>query len=146
MTWYRDLAPCPYFHLGKTKLKAVGWLARGHRFPTGQLDPEVREHLDGIIRISPVVVVYRGLHSCDFCPDRDPGFPGSFANYFIPGIDVVYAVPAMIRHYIDAHQYLPPEEFCEAVINCPLGSAAYEARIAALEPVLLRYRWSRLGP
>jgi hypothetical protein len=143
MTWYQDLAPCSYFHLcGKDHLKAIGWLEAGRPFKTGQMDPQIRERLDGIIRIAPITVLYCGLHPCDFCPP-DPstewGRLESSANYFVPGMGTIYAIPGMIRHYIDAHRYLPPDEFRDAVANCPLDPEAYVAAVVAVEPALLRY-------
>ncbi|MFZ3217848.1 MAG: hypothetical protein WA192_17440 [Candidatus Acidiferrales bacterium] len=39
--------------------------------------------------------------------------------------------PSMILHYIDVHDYEPPEVFWEAVMNCPeMGSEAYRQALA----------------
>jgi hypothetical protein len=38
---------------------------------------------------------------------------------YVPGESVIYVTPASISHAIDAHGYLPPEEFCRAVMACP---------------------------
>jgi hypothetical protein len=40
-------------------------------------------------------------------------------NIFIPGDGCVYAAPELIVHYIEEHQYLPPPNFCAAVVACP---------------------------
>ena len=40
-------------------------------------------------------------------------------NLYVPTNQVVYVAPSMIVHYIDAHSYLPPTEFCDAVMLCP---------------------------
>jgi hypothetical protein len=37
------------------------------------------------------------------------------AEFRVKGSGVVYAVPQLALHYIAAHGYLPPSEFCEAV-------------------------------
>ncbi len=38
MAWYADLTPCDYFGAQLQEvLLAVGWLERGHAFPTGSL-------------------------------------------------------------------------------------------------------------
>ena len=48
------------------------------------------------------------------------------SNLFIPGAGFVYAAPGLIAHYIDAHQYQPPPDFCAAVPSCPpMGTAPY---------------------
>jgi hypothetical protein len=52
------------------------------------------------------------------------------ANIFIPGVGIVYAVPRLILHYIDTHQYQPPTAFCDAVLACPpMRSAQYFAAL-----------------
>jgi hypothetical protein len=41
------------------------------------------------------------------------------SNLFIPGENCVYVASSMILHYIDVHDYEPPEVFWEAVMNAP---------------------------
>ena len=49
-----------------------------------------------------------------------------FRNLWIPGKDVIYVAPELIVHYIEAHAYRPPDEFCKAVCRCPdMTSAKY---------------------
>src|SRR5438874_9017018 len=48
----------------------------------------------------------------------------------VPGEDCLFVAPEMVAHYVDAHQYRPPEEFVEAVLECPdLGTPAYAAAV-----------------
>src|SRR5712664_4095502 len=47
--------------------KAIGWLARGHAFPTANPNEEVLDLLWLYCSIS--VAPTRGLHDCEFCPD-----------------------------------------------------------------------------
>ena len=42
------------------------------------------------------------------------------ANLYIPHNGKIYVCPELITHYINAHHYEPPQEFCEAVLACPL--------------------------
>ena len=37
----------------------------------------------------------------------------------VPGARGVYETPQLVIHYIEAHNYQPPAEFCEAVLACP---------------------------
>ena len=41
------------------------------------------------------------------------------ANVFVPSDEAIYVAPSLVLHYIDAHAYLPPEEFRRAVEACP---------------------------
>ena len=36
-----------------------------------------------------------------------------------PWKDSLFIAPPMVGHYMEAHSYLPPEDFIEAVLNCP---------------------------
>jgi hypothetical protein len=38
---------------------------------------------------------------------------------FIPGNGRIYVCPELIVHYMNAHGYAPPAEFCDAVLACP---------------------------
>jgi hypothetical protein len=60
--------------------------------------------------------MFCGMHECDFCQFQG-GVGGN--NIFIPHNGKIYVCPELITHYINAHQYLPPNEFIEAVSICP---------------------------
>jgi hypothetical protein len=45
--------------------------------------------------------------------------PVGSSNVFVPADGVVYVAPSLALHYIDAHEYLPPEPFQRAVMACP---------------------------
>jgi hypothetical protein len=46
--------------------------------------------------------------------------PGtSRKDLYVPANQVIYVAPELIVHYIDAHQYLPPQVFIDAVLACP---------------------------
>jgi hypothetical protein len=51
---------------------------------------------------------------CAYVPEQ----AGSHELY-IPGDGCVYATPDLVVHYMNAHGYLPPLEFCIAVSACP---------------------------
>lgn len=70
----------------------------------------------------------RGWHNCAFCllpsgiiqlAHKGKTIEMGVNNLFVPGDGFLYVAPSLIAHYINAHRYAPPEEFCEAVIKCP---------------------------
>jgi len=131
MTYYEDMTPCPYFGSGNCwQLKAIGWLDAEHPRPTGDVD---RAFVDRLIELlvnpwQPYVLA--GYHPCPFC--RISRGPSTFAttqgdgylslggnNLFVPGNGCLFVAPSTIIHYIDAHDYAPPLEFQQAVLDCP---------------------------
>jgi len=118
MTWYRDLATCDYFGGGASGcLKAVGWLERGKDFPRGDTDPKVFDRLVKLLHDPFQPAVIMGSHECDLC--QFPGQHIGTTNLFVPANETIYVCPELILHYIDAHWYNPPDEFCQAVLACP---------------------------
>jgi len=139
MAYFRDMTVCTYFtgaaHLDWfCRLIAIGWLESGHEFSTGPADSRILEKLS-LLRLEfgamfPAIA-YRGLHVCSLCGDKEP-LSGSHINLFVPTTGFVYAAPARIDHYIEAHQYVPPEHFVDALIECPNPkSAEYRAAMAS---------------
>jgi hypothetical protein len=91
----------------------IGWLDRGHEFPTGTLDPGVVEMLNHMCQSSRYLLE-RGYFPCGVCNGK-PGFVSVNAQIRIQGEGVVYASPARLSHYIVKHNYLPPQAFVDAV-------------------------------
>lgn len=44
--------------------------------------------------------------------------PHGTKNLFLPGPEVIFVCLALIMHYVNAHSYCPPVEFCAAVLRC----------------------------
>jgi hypothetical protein len=122
MTHYPDLTPCAY--LGPEYAGAcrwVGWLAAERDYPKGRLTP--REHA-ALNRLSqkpfPVSMTF-GRHQCEFC-----GLPLSTSDLFLPSGTKLLVAPGGILHYVEVHDYLPPQQFRRAVLECPaMDSRAY---------------------
>lgn len=136
MAWYPDLSMCSYFgpEFGACLL-AVGWLERGHSFPTGSVDPAVYARLLELLKNPWEPAITLGFHRCDLCLYE--GVPGK-RNLFIPADGKVLVCPELITHYMNAHAYQPPEEFCRAVLACPaMRSMAYlKALLADARPLV----------
>ncbi len=116
MAWFEDLAPCSYFMPEWTFLRAIGWLEAGHPFPTGVVEQRIYDTLLELLRNPWQPFVFAGVHQCDVCWYTGP-YGGS--NLFVPGTRCVFVCPQLIVHYMNAHGYRPPEEFCRAVLACP---------------------------
>jgi hypothetical protein len=134
MAHYADLSPCDYFGgmLRARSLLAVGWLESGYPYATGDPGPEVYSRLtDFRWRLAWQPACACGGHLCRLGSCRHGSFY-SHRNIFVPGHDVVYVAPEGIVHYISCHDYLPPPEFCAAVLASPdEGSPEYFAALRA---------------
>jgi hypothetical protein len=125
MAWFADLSPCSYFGQEYAGfLRAVGWLERTHDFTTGTVDASVYRRLVELLQAPWEPRTFLGTHGCQLC-HYEPGRHGR-RNLFVPGDGVVYVCPELVVHYMNAHGYAPPGEFCQAVANCPeMSSAQY---------------------
>ena len=67
-----------------------------------------------------------GLHTCEFCNRYS-----STGSFGVPNGDILFVAPTMIAHYVERHQYAPPEEFIRAVLSSPLpGTEMHRAAVA----------------
>jgi hypothetical protein len=131
MSFFPDLSPCSYFGVEFAEnLRAVGWLSRGKPFTQGEVSEVFFERLCQLLQNAWNPFYFLGVHECEFCRFSQ-GFGGdsrfqdydikriSNKNLFVPSNSFIYVAPESITHYIDAHGYCPPEEFCRAVLECP---------------------------
>lgn len=141
MSYYEDLS-CYSYHKLESGANTwnVGWLDKHHPFPqrTGArgLLPILKEFCR-----TPVFQT-RGLHFCEFCVDQtlvemnigDKVFylGSSEIRVFGPGLNV-YAAPNLVYHYIEAHNYLPPLDFVQALTEGPQpASESYLTRLQGI--------------
>ena len=116
------------------KLVAVGWLQRGKPFSTGQVDQAVYEYLLEMRRYALPSLMYLGVHRCDLCGSG--GAARGNANLFVPGKGSLYVAPELIVHYMNAHSYAPPQEFCRAVLACPpVRSREYTEAVSQFDAI-----------
>jgi hypothetical protein len=115
VSWFADLSP--FGDSGPDAgLLTVGWLERGRPFPTGQVDPAVYGRLVEFLRDPWEPTLTKGFHRCDLCVyDGESGK----RNLYIPAGGSVLVAPELVTHYMNAHGYRPPDEFCAAVLACP---------------------------
>lgn len=147
MAWFQDLEPCTYFgDEYADDLSAVGWLARGKPYASGEVPDEFFFKLGRLLKRPWAPIIFCGSHSCEFC--RFTGGVGtrvttprwsdvyvparSCVNLFVPGNGTIYVSPESIAHYVDAHEYRPPDEYIAAVLECPrMSSKEYFGAIRA---------------
>ncbi|MFJ9680089.1 hypothetical protein ACIRP2_18775 [Streptomyces sp. NPDC101194] len=135
MTYYADLTPYTYDsdnwdpgapgpRRGVAVLNA-GWLDRGRSYPQGSPPPGLVETLKRMTRTHRAQQT-RGFHLCPWCASRRssrrPGRPEGSAEIRVIGRGVAYAAPELIAHYVEAHDYLPPAEFMEAVLSSEVAA------------------------
>jgi len=147
MTHFADLAPCWYFNRDfQHGLKAVGWLHQDHPYVRGPASDEFVVALQILLRSAWQYCGFLGIHQCEFCRisrgpqivrcwDTGIDIGVGLSNLFVPGDGFLYVAPSMIIHYIDAHEYAPPDEFQAAVLRCPpMRSAEYFERLVQNSP------------
>jgi len=127
MTYYPDLSQCSYFGSEEAdKLVAVGWLDQAHPYRRGAANERFIDKLSDLL-VEPWAPMYLlGYADCPFCqlPSYRIAFNGKSIdvgslNLFVPGSGFLFVAPSMILHYVISHNYLPPREFCDAILNCP---------------------------
>jgi hypothetical protein len=140
MASYADLQPIDYFGADNApSLRAVGWLESGDAFPVGKADARVFERLRELLIAPFTPYAFGGAHTCTLCA-CSPEARG-IRNLFVPGEGCLYVCPELILHYMNAHHYVPPEEFSLAVLSCPnQDTAEFRTLIRANGgPALARY-------
>lgn len=111
----------------------VGWLDRSMPYSKGVVPARLLEQLKRLF-ISARVNQMRGIHECNFCrvqqwpllplhekPSVNVGDRALFLGnweIWIPGPSgKIFASPGLIIHYIETHEYCPPEDFISAAMN-----------------------------
>lgn len=123
--YFKDMTSYSYGGKRDASLN-IGWLERGHLVKKGEVPQAFLDRLWKYLRYP--VQVYRGFHTCTLC--KQTGFQIPIVEYMgekrkvgyyeirVWGKDnKVYAAPSMIFHYITCHQYRPPQEFIDAVME-----------------------------
>ena len=105
--YYKDL-DIEDGHYGHKFVK-VAWLDKGEPYTTGECP---KEFLKKLKKLKPRAYT-KGWHDCPFC---NKAKSSSQFQWTIKG-KKIYDVPFMIIHYIEKHNYLPPQEFIDFVMT-----------------------------
>lgn len=128
MTYIADLSNCCYFASG-SRLRAIGWLDDNRAYEVGPVSPEFIARLHEQLQDPFAIVDFGGGHACSLCESASA--PYGNGELIVPAAKVCYVAPVLLAHYVEAHHYLPPTEFIEALLNCPpQKSALYMASVA----------------
>ena len=118
-------------------IRAIGWLDAKHSYTKGKAPSSFLACLRRHVEEAWEPFVAMGVHKCELCQIAPPFMCGS--NLWIPSAQILYLAPGMIVHYIEAHQYCPPQPFIEAVLTCP--RQATDAYHAAMQPFEHHWHW-----
>ncbi len=120
--YFADNTIYTYLQDHHTKVYNIGWLDDQYEYRKGYVAPKIIRKL---VRIGERmdVNICRGAHFCQYCY-KNPTFqienknhPRGNGEIWLPNksFTKVYVAPKLILHYIQAHQYLPPKEFIDAI-------------------------------
>ena len=132
--YFADLTPYSYDDDPEPETLNVGWLDKAHSYPRGVVPTGFLERLVEICKRP--AKRHRGFHVCEFCDfgpepasmdqaalnaryerQKAAGVLSSTEIRVVGRDGKVYASPALICHYVEAHGYQPPREFIEAVMR-----------------------------
>ncbi|RDY26486.1 hypothetical protein [Lachnotalea glycerini] len=127
MAQYDDLSKYIYFDREESNIFNIGWI-EDNSFNRGKVKEEFITRLWEYIKYP--VNVGRSLYKNEYLDNKIDTYTACYNGYqILLGAaeirvmnlkkGVVYAAPNLIIHYILNHQYVPPEEFIEAVMNGP---------------------------
>lgn len=122
----------------------VGWLDSKHAFERGRQPDWVFDRL--LKHLVLPVARTRGLHTCELCPHsvKQPFVLtrgsenitlGSSEVRVISNGGIVFAAPSLIWHYVEAHEYCPPDLFVDALLHgVDPDSCEFVQLLRALDP------------
>ena len=122
MSWYPDFHNLTMLAWGD-HVRAIGWLSSREPYCKGELPEQAKDRLREFCRFASVCskalsfAAYGGWHDCEFCGDWDCR---GYSGIGVPKGDLLFIAPDMISHYVDEHEYLPPDEFIDALLKSPL--------------------------
>lgn len=126
MTHFSDLSDYTYTSSsGRILTRNVGWLDAGHDFPRSDSVEGLLTCLWPFCLVS--VCPSRGRANCPLCGrigvvDRDEKryvLGTAEIRVFDRAGQSAFAAPDLVYHYIEAHHYLPPSEFVDALQSGP---------------------------
>ena len=128
MAYFVDLSEYSYLEkFADRKCLNVGWLSGDVKFSKGNIAPELIDKLKLLSKN--LEHITRGHHYCEFCEPpifspRGENFvctlvkdaPNGNGEIWLDSEDGTrYIAPALLVHYIEEHNYLPPKEFLDAL-------------------------------
>jgi hypothetical protein len=142
MAWFEDGALCTYFGTRAAPMLAVGWLECGRPYARGTIGEDAARILRAALELRMIVpgILFKGFHRCTLCTAFGGDAPSGYYNLYIPDGDRLWVAPELFVHYVEAHEYHPPNEFLRAVERAlAMGIQRYGAACGRLWGVLTVY-------
>ena len=139
---FDDLTSYTYYTRGRVIERAcnIGWLDSAIPFRTGIINPTIPQLLT-IYYDALCANQMRGYYGCPLCPSngQKPAIhmgPQSIvlgaAELWVPCNDGrILAAPDLIIHYMAEHQYMPPDQFIQAVESLPVTIVGWNGEAVA---------------
>jgi hypothetical protein len=111
----KDLTPYKYSkRKGLENGISVGWIEGDDLLRnSGKVPPELVK----LLKQYEVQNRCRGFHMCEYCSEWGTEVGMGNGEIWVVKGETLYIAPYLIIHYIEEHNYQPPEEFIDAVIN-----------------------------
>jgi hypothetical protein len=136
MTYFADLTPYTFGpDDGWTGDLNIGWLAANRPYAHGS-PPE--GFLTALITCAARPVrLYRGIHTCELCGATDLQFDLEGREVHVGNGELrvrdangqAYTAPTLVVHYVEAHGYLPPPAFIDAVMRWSKDNLVVKGRL-----------------
>lgn len=139
--YFPDMSFYSYFLLRPLgSVRNIGWLGRGQQYSRGRVSSGLLDKLKLIIMSEGAVDFHvnrvMSAHECVVagCRDLFVGDVGlGFSEIWIPGVEkgAYFASPSLILHYIEEHDYCPPQMYSETVmaVDLEVGYKAQEVYV-----------------
>jgi hypothetical protein len=124
MTHYADLTPYVY---AKSRVPGgvnIGWLSSEEPYPVDQVPDGL---VDALAQLAAAPKnLYRGYHLCELCISAEEAARSKKkGNLFLGNGEIhvpvpegaVYVAPTLVVHYVEAHRYIPPQDFISAALH-----------------------------
>jgi hypothetical protein len=144
MTYIPEFSPYSYYQVEASTI-TIGWLDGEHLYSQGVVSKSFINRL-WIFCQNPVHQS-KGFFACQLCQVPVYGVMAQWniekrslgsAEIRVIGKDnVIYAAPDLIYHYVTKHNYRPPDEFIQAVLDGPLPDTPEYEEFAR------KYNWHR---
>ena len=109
-----DLSPCRVIPVElESTAHSIGWLDQNYPFPTGETPRKFGSILRRLAK--DIKNTMWGFHECEFCEGKR--YQGAGEIHVVGPDGAIYVAPQLIVHYIETHNYLPPQEFIDAVLS-----------------------------
>ncbi len=126
-SYYKDLTPYEYDNAGRQGLHGkclnIGWIGKDN-FEKGEVSESfLRKLIDVENSDAYTIARHKGSHTCEICGQR----LGSSVKKIGPK-EKYYTFPSKTSHYVESHNYKPPQEFIDTIMDIKIPEAKPKSR------------------